>query len=302
MTVTIRFYLFADDGLYRISHRLVTSLIHGTDAMPQYAGTKQKTADVYLEIDDGKPIKILRAEGSFLTFDEKGQVHRGLMTSGFAALETAGALKDLSGKPPDKVVDLAPKLNRDKWQRENRWTLTTQDLDAIADDIWKRKRVAAPKVQQAKGSEPVKPKITWEAKQALEEIQKKIVPIKMQLDLLTEQSLKGVVFETKRRSKEDFDDALWLGVAQAADRKREILARYRSGSGTWIGYIEVMRWDETRRSCESIQIIHQKCSSKQEAVEAARRLLSENVHWFTAETSVDARIACDLEWEDDEEG
>jgi hypothetical protein len=42
-TVAIRFYLFADDGLYRISHRLVTGLIRGTDAMPQYAGAKQKT-------------------------------------------------------------------------------------------------------------------------------------------------------------------------------------------------------------------------------------------------------------------
>jgi hypothetical protein len=52
--------------------------------------------------------------------------------------------------------------------------------------------------------------------------------------------------------------------------------------GQWIGYVEVMRWDETRRSCESIQIIHQECNSEQESVEAARRLLSENVHLFTA--------------------
>jgi hypothetical protein len=40
---------------------------------------------------------------------------------------------------------------------------------------------------------------------------------------LTEQSLKSVVFESRWRSKEDFDDALWLAIAQAADRKREIL-------------------------------------------------------------------------------
>jgi hypothetical protein len=34
----------------------------------------------------------------------------------------------------------------------------------------------------------------------------------------------------------------------------------------------------------------------------ANRKTDPRIHWFTAETSVDARIACDLEWEDDEEG
>ena len=28
-----------------------------------------------------------------------------------------------------------------------------------------------------------------------------------------------------------FDNAVWLGIAEAADRRREILARYRTGSG-----------------------------------------------------------------------
>jgi hypothetical protein len=42
------------------------------------------------------------------------------------------------------VVDLSPKLNREKWERDNRWTLSKRDLDLISDDIWKRNRAATP--------------------------------------------------------------------------------------------------------------------------------------------------------------
>jgi hypothetical protein len=48
--------------------------------------------------------------------------------------------------------------------------------------------------------------------------------------------------------------------------------------------------------------VHEKCSSKKEAEEAARRLLAENAKYFSAENSVEARVVCDLEWFDDLSG
>jgi hypothetical protein len=83
MSVSVRFYLFADDGLQRISQRLMQGLAHGNDAMPQYAGTKQKAADVIVEVENGKPVRIAKADGNFLTFDKKGQVHRDLVAAGW---------------------------------------------------------------------------------------------------------------------------------------------------------------------------------------------------------------------------
>ena len=126
--LSVRFYLFAKDGLQSISQRVMTGLIHGKDAMPQYAGTKQKLADIILENEGKKPVRIERAQGSFLTFDDKGHVHTDLVTSGFAALETGTALVEALKRPQGKIVDLTPKLNREKWERENRWTLTKEDL------------------------------------------------------------------------------------------------------------------------------------------------------------------------------
>jgi hypothetical protein len=42
MGTSLRYYLFADHGLKRLSRRLVDELIHDQDVMPQYAGTKAK--------------------------------------------------------------------------------------------------------------------------------------------------------------------------------------------------------------------------------------------------------------------
>lgn len=116
MSLGVRFYLFAEEGLQRILQRLMEGLAHGRDAMPQFAGTRQKVANVLVEIEEGKPVRIARADGSFLTFDENGEVHKDLIASGFAAMETYRAL-ERAGRNPETgtVVDLSPKLNREKW-------------------------------------------------------------------------------------------------------------------------------------------------------------------------------------------
>ena len=104
MDLGVRFYLFADVGLQRISQRLMNGLAQGTDAMPQYAGTKLRVANVLVEMDNGKPIKISRADGSFLTFDKNGQVHNDLVASGFAAMETCRALESADRTATERKV------------------------------------------------------------------------------------------------------------------------------------------------------------------------------------------------------
>jgi len=116
-------------------------------------------------------------------------------------METFAALERAEGRPSSKVVDLAPKLKREKWERDNRWTLSQQDLDLISDDIWKRKRAATPKVRQAKGVAPKPPPMTFEAKQAIREIQTHIFGIDSKMEFLTEPALKGFAFEARSLRK-----------------------------------------------------------------------------------------------------
>jgi len=145
MTISVRLYIFADAGLQRVSQRVMDGLAYGQDAMPQFAVTKQNIANVMVELEEGKPARIIRADGSFLHFDAAGKVHESLVNSGFEGMETFDALERSKRiKSKSKVVDLSPKLKREKRERDNRWTLSTQDLDLISDDIWKRQSAATP--------------------------------------------------------------------------------------------------------------------------------------------------------------
>jgi hypothetical protein len=73
-------------------------------------------------------------EASYLDFDESGQVRASLIRGAFDAIQT---FPDLENSKADlsKVFDPNPKLNRDKRERENRWTPNQQELDLIADHL-----------------------------------------------------------------------------------------------------------------------------------------------------------------------
>jgi hypothetical protein len=62
----------------------------------------------------------------------------------------------------------------------------------------------------------------------MREIQDQVWRIDWKIELQTEITLKGIAFEAGKRAKEDFDDPVWRGITEAADRRREILARYRT--------------------------------------------------------------------------
>jgi hypothetical protein len=302
MTLSIRFYIFAVDGLQRISHRLMEGLCHGEDAMPQFAETKQRVANVVVEFDDGKPSRILETTGTYLDFDKDGKVHEALQRGCIEAMDTFDALERSKRIRPSKIIDLSPKLNREKWERENRWQPSIKELDEISADIWGEKKADTATVLQAKGTKPTPPKMTIEATEAIQEIHSHLSRVYFKLEALSEAALKGVAFEARSRAAEDFDDAVWLGVADAADRRREILARHRTGKGTWYASIQLTYWDATGHSGRCESIVHEKCNSKKEAEEAARRLLAENAKYFSSSTSIEADVVCELEWDGAIEG
>lgn len=53
-----------------------------------------------LQNEGKKPIRIERVQGSYLTSDENGKVHKDLVASGFAALETGIALEEAVNRRP----------------------------------------------------------------------------------------------------------------------------------------------------------------------------------------------------------
>lgn len=276
-------------------------LCQGRDALPQFAGTKQKVANAIIEVENGKPARIVNIEGTYLDFDSAGKIQDALWRGAVEAMDTYDALERSKRTKGSKVVDLAPKLNRERWQRENRWTPSKHDIDLVSENVFDRQKPSNPPLKAVKGIARKPPPLTYEAKAAIDEVRTKLFAVEGKLESLSEQSLKGLAFEARRLATDDLNQ-LWLGVAEAADRRGEILARYRTGKGTWYASVEIIRWDAFRRSGESSSVAHEKCNSKKEAEEAARKLLSENAKCFSAQTSVEARVVCDLEWNSEETG
>ena len=87
----------------------------------------------------------------------------------------------------------------------------------------------------------------------------------------------------------------------AADPRYAVVKRHRTGEGIWHATVEILQWDVTHHSGESTASFHERCNSKGEAEEAARRMLVENAKYFSARSSVEASVVCDLEWYDDDE-
>jgi hypothetical protein len=263
--------------------------------MPQYADTRQKVATVIYELENSKPVRLLVVEGSYLDFDKSGRVQESLVRGAFEAMQTYDDLENSKRATPSQVLDITPKLNRQKWERESRWTPTQQEIELMEDDIFNRRSAAPLKLAKAKAEKP--PPLTYEAKEALRDIGTQLYLVASKLEGLSEQALKGLNFAIRHERGYDLEQ-LWQGVANAVDRRREILSRYRTGKGIWYASIEFLNWKPNLDSGQSDIIAHKKCESKKEAETAARLLLAEHAQYFSAENSVEAHVVCDLEWDD----
>jgi hypothetical protein len=290
MALTSRSYLFEDGGaIKRIPRRVLELLVFGKDAMPEYANSVQRVAEVRVNNVDGNPIEIIEANGSFWTFDEEGRIDEGLRANLSKVFEFA--FPEASG---GKVVSLTPSLKRQQFQREHRWQLSKEHLDWIAADVWPTADDGPPKVSVAKSKEPKRPPLTHEGKIALRELQHKIAIMKSDLESLSEPALKGLAFAARQAS--EFDNDLWTGVAADCDRQREIKSRHRTGRGVWFAVIEAMRTYPGSDVAEVLDEAFEKCEGKKAAIVAARRLLKEHAHKFEENTSIEARLYCELEW------
>lgn len=138
--------------------------------------------------------------------------------------------------------------------------------------------------------------LTYEAKEAIADFANKLADIDFKLAALSEPALKGIAFEARRRAAWDENAKLWEGLAEGADFRREIKVRHRTGKGIWYALIEIIQWDDTHHSGESVLSQAQKCGSMKEAEEVARQLLIEHAKYFSSRHSLEAKVICDLEW------
>lgn len=285
-----RHYLFLDEGEpLRMSRRLVEGLIFGNDSLPQYAGTRQRVLSAMLELDGGKPARIWRTEASIWEFDEEGGIREGL----HKALGLAMELMPTS-QSDDTVVELRPHTKKKKLEKEYRWEPQKSDIDRVISDIWPKKK--ADRLKSVTGLAKRKPPLTWDAKQAINEISSNFWKISHAIEGLKEPSQKSFGCEARERARTDPDfPHLYRALADMSDWCLEVQKRKRTGKGTWYGVVEVMLWRDGVG--EAAERFFEKHDGRDDAVLAVRRMLAEHAHKFNDYTTVEAELLTDLEWE-----
>jgi hypothetical protein len=139
MSISFRFFLFAPDGLQRISQRRLSDLVDGREAMPQFAHQKLKLAQVAVLLQDRKAHQISKVYGTYLDFDHGGMADKAFAEASTIALNLLDHSSfDIERRKRAKVVDVTPLLERKKYDREHRWTPSRQDLDLIARAVFEK--------------------------------------------------------------------------------------------------------------------------------------------------------------------
>jgi hypothetical protein len=275
-----------------LSQRITNGLIFGTDTMPQFADTRQRVLSTWLDNEEGRPQGIKRYEASIWSFDESGSISASLHESLREFMDAVSSESRIKSEG-DTVVSIGPELRKRRLAAKYRWEPTTADLDAIAADIWPEGK--KDRLKHAASSVRRPPRITYDAKQALEEASGQFWKIYHAIDGLKEQSLAGFIFAARDHDDPDYLP-LYSALAEMAEKRLEIRRRRRRDKGTWYAFVEVLRWNSERVG-ESVATFHVKCQSRSAAVLATRKLLVKHADKFDDDTTVEAGIETDLEWE-----
>lgn len=229
---------------------------------PQYAHTKQKIATATYRIEGGKAVELVSVEGSYLSFDKFGKITDRLVGNLSADLQAHVNIDaDQSGAPSTMNVD-DPQLSKEEWHRTYRWTPSLQELELITEDIFNRR--PAPQLRPINVLAVIRELLTDEEKRSIDEIEMQLHSVVSQLERLSEQSLSNICFAARQKRVKELEP-LWQGVANAADRHGNILARYRTGEGVWYASVAFVKWNKAHHFGSSDIVAYRKCRSKSEA-------------------------------------
>jgi hypothetical protein len=131
----VRYYLWADDGPWRLPVRLHQDLIGRKVALPQYGGTKQKILEVFARWITSDAFS-LKGRGDICTFDADGFMERDRAEELVGWVVERAQQKLTSGN----VVNIEPALSERRYKREHLWKPTASMLRLIETDFQKRPR------------------------------------------------------------------------------------------------------------------------------------------------------------------
>ncbi len=291
MALSVRLYLIEEDGtVKRIPRRVADKMTSGDDAIPAYAGTRQRVLEVLIDNEEGKAQAIVRTIGSYLDFDAQGCVHEGLRENLRAIMDSVFSEPS---DPDSKVVSMKERRKHQIWEEKNRWKPDAALLDKIIADLSRKVGKALPNVD---GFAPKHAPLSYQAKNAINEIREKFSLVPWTIGELSEKALPGFIQEARRRAKDDPEDQFfWEAAALEGERQQELKRLRRTGKGKWIALFEVYRHTGPS-SVEEAFTKHLECDGEAGAVEAMKELIREHHGLMGPGHSMESRTMPLLEW------
>jgi hypothetical protein len=133
----VRYYLWTEEGVWRLPSRLHAELASGRAALRKFANSRQRIVEAYIRQFGRQPL-LVKARGVYYSFDAQGH-----LDVGSAAEVMANALdRAEDGRAGPNVVDLGPRLRDRQWKREHSWKPGREVLRRITDDVTGVTRIA----------------------------------------------------------------------------------------------------------------------------------------------------------------
>ena len=107
----VRYYLWTEEGVWRLPSRLHAELASGRAALRKFANSRQRIVEAYIRQFGRQPL-LVKARGVYYSFDAQGH-----LDVGSAAEVMANALdRAEDGRAGPNVVDLGPRLRDRQWK------------------------------------------------------------------------------------------------------------------------------------------------------------------------------------------
>lgn len=125
---TVRYYLWREGDLLRVSKKLHHEILDGRVSVDAFAGSRQKIVEVFIEPITTSVCKVA-ARGTYYDFDARGLVDT------VDLLHTAIDALGIGFRSTSKIVDLDQILKSKRFKQERTWSVPKELLEKIKGDI-----------------------------------------------------------------------------------------------------------------------------------------------------------------------
>jgi predicted RNase H-like HicB family nuclease len=296
-----RCFLYESDGtLRRVPLRVADGLSRGSDRLPQYANQRLRGLWVVLWMEEGRPHLIDYIDPFIWPFDENGSAQANLARAAMTAWEARDARQRQHRARPGPVVDIKPEIAVRRWQEENRWVPTDDEIKRISAIIFPE--MADGPVERPRsvaGTAKRRLPMSFEATQALDECWSPAYNITSKIDRLSDKDLKAFIQGAERRfdPAEPVTTAFWKGVIGTAEMEIVVRKARKLTKGKWFAALEMFTEEPGERGVSSRSTIEfRECNGRAEAVAAAREMLVKHAALFDVGVSIEARLYPEIEW------